>query len=56
VKWLRVSCKEGRQLDGSRHSEKTWPRKQPLLEAVTRQLPLKTPRAGEDLACALVIY
>jgi hypothetical protein len=28
---------------------------QPLLEAVTRQLLVKTLRAGKDLACALVI-
>jgi hypothetical protein len=29
--------------------------KYPLLEAVTRQIQVKTLRAGEDLACSLVI-
>jgi hypothetical protein len=39
------------QLEGSR----SLARKQPLLEAVTKRLLVKTLRDGKDLACALVI-
>jgi hypothetical protein len=49
------ACNSMRQYEGSCHSERTWAWKQPLLEAVTSQLLVKTLQAGRDLACAVVI-
>jgi hypothetical protein len=43
-------------LEGSRHSESPEAEKQPLLEAVTRQLLVKTLLSGKDLACDFKVW
>jgi hypothetical protein len=53
----RVSCKEGRQLEGCpplRQDLRTEAEEYPLLEAVTRKRLEKTVQAVKDLSCALV--
>jgi hypothetical protein len=51
-------CEEKRQLEGSRHSERTWApeaEEPPLLEAVGRERLVKMPQDANDLAGAVMI-